>query len=54
MSRISRRMRFSVHRMALVLQVPGHLPDAVERRFEELLIDQRIRARFISVSPFGA
>jgi hypothetical protein len=53
MSRISRRMRFSFTRMPLVLQVPGHLPDAEERCFQELLGRSPHQARFISVSPFG-
>jgi hypothetical protein len=28
-----------VHLKALVLQVPGYLPDAVEQGFQELLVD---------------
>jgi hypothetical protein len=30
-----------VHGMALVLQVPGHLPDAIERGVQKLLVDQQ-------------
>jgi len=30
-----------VHGMTLVLQVPCHLPDAVERGVQELLVDQQ-------------
>lgn len=32
---------FLVHGMALVLQVPRHLPDNVERGIQELLVDQQ-------------
>ena len=30
-----------VHGMALVLQVPGHLPDAVKRGVQKLFVDQQ-------------
>lgn len=29
-----------IHGVALILQMPGHLPDAVERGFQELPVDQ--------------
>ena len=32
---------FLVHGMALVLQVPGHLPHTVKRGLQELLVDQQ-------------
>jgi len=40
--------------MTLVLQVPCHLPDALDERVRELLVDFNIRSRFSAVSPCGA
>ena len=43
-----------IHGMALVLQVPRHLPHAVERGVQELLVDQQHEVEVHAVSPCGA